>query len=99
MKVLDFPEEQIQNEGQMRLHLGRFTRNFQAQRAKTTAPPAAPKARSYDDIEKEVEEAMDPLADGIRKKTTFPEGAFLHRQRVDSAGERRFRYQGHAIRV
>jgi len=100
-------QRQIQNEGQARAHLGRFAKNVQAahraQQAKQTArsatAPPPPKARSYDEIEKAIEEVADPLAGGVRKKIAFPDSAFLHRQRVDSAGERRLRYQGRAIRV
>ena len=93
-------QQQIQNEGQMRVHLGRFARNFQAMhkaaaRAATAPPP--PKTRSYDDIEREIEE--DPFAGGVRKKVAFPEGAFVTRQRVNTPGERRLRYQGQAVRV
>ena len=89
----------VQAEGQMRVHLGRFAKKFQAAQK---VPPAAvsvppPLTRDYDAIEKEIEE--DPLAGGVRKKIAFPETAFLHRQRVDSAGERRLRYQGRAIRA
>ena len=87
-----------QEEGQLRVHLGRFARKFQAaQRAPQAASVPAPKVRDYDAIEREIDE--DPLAGGVRKKITFPETAFLHRQRVDSAGERRLRYQGRAIRA
>ena len=92
-------QQLVQAEGQMRVHLGRFAKKLQAaQRAPHVAasvPP--PKVRDYDDIEREIEE--DPLAGGVRKKIAFPESAFLHRQRVDSAGERRLRFQGRAIRV
>ena len=87
-----------QEEGQLRVHLGRFARKFQAaQRAPQAASVPAPKVRDYDAIEREIDE--DPLAGGVRKKVIFPETAFLHRQRVDSAGERRLRYQGRAIRA
>ena len=66
-----------------------------AARAATAPPP--PKTRSYDDIEREIEE--DPLAGGGRKKVAFPEGDFVTRQRVNTPGERRLRYQGRAVRV
>jgi len=89
----------IQAEGQLRVHLGRFAKKIQAAqrepRVAASVPP--PKVRDYDSIEKEIGE--DPLAGGVRKKIDFPDSAFLHRQRVDSAGERRLRYHGRAIRA
>ena len=87
----------VQAEGQLRVHLGRFAKKLQvAQRAPQVAASVPPhKVRDYDAIEREIEE--DPLAGGVRKKIAFPESAFLQRQRVDSAGERRLRYHGRAI--
>ena len=87
----------MQADGQLRVHLGRFAKKIQAaQRAPRVAASVPPnKVRDYDAIEREIEE--DPLAGGVRKKIAFPESAFLHRQRVDSAGERRLRYHGRAI--
>jgi hypothetical protein len=91
-------QREIQNVGQSRVHLGRFAKNFRASQKvsletvrATTIPP---KPRDYDAIEKEMEADMDPLAGGVRKKVAFPAGAFFQRQRVDSAGQRRLRYEG-----
>ena len=90
-------QQLVQEEGQIRIQLGRFAKKFQATQKAPRVAASLPPPRDYDAIEKEIDE--DPLAGGVRKKITFPETAFLHRQRVDSAGERRLRYQGRAIRV
>ena len=68
---------------------------------KATSVPPPPKQKTYDDIEKEIEEVVpDPAIDArLRKKPQFPEGAFLKRNRMDSAGTRGLRYQGMPIRV
>ena len=90
--LLPQKQQQIQNEGQMRVHLGRFVRNFQAMHkaaARAATAPSQPKTRSYDDIEKEIEE--DPLAGGVRKKVALPEGAFVTGRRVNTSGKRRLR--------
>ena len=56
--------------------------------------------KKYDDIEKEIDEVVpDPTNTRLRKTPQFPEGAFLKRNRVDSAGTRGLRYQGVLIRV
>ncbi len=97
--LLSKKQEMIQAEGQLRVHLGRFAKRFQAaQREPRVAASVQPnKTRDYDEIERAV--SADPLAGGVRKKIEFPESAFLHRQRIDSAGERRLRYQGRSIRA
>ena len=72
--------------------MGRFAKKFAAQRE-------APKkvTRDYDDIE-DIIEAIDPLASGVRKKVMFPAGAFMQRQRVDSEGQRRLRFEGQLVK-
>jgi hypothetical protein len=96
-------QREAHNVGEARMHLGRFAKNFAAQQARaqevraTTAPPRV-KVRDYDEIEKQIEAAeYDPLAGGVRKKVMFPPGAFLQSQRVDSAGQRRLRFEGVAV--
>jgi len=92
--------------GEARVHLGRFAKSFaevkqkakNAEKAASVPPP--PKQRTYDDIEKEVEEVVhDPTDTRIRKKQQIPAGAFLNRQRLDSEGRKSLRYQGMPIRV
>ena len=94
------------NMGEARLHLGRFAKSFAEvkQKARNTekaaSVPPPPKQRTYDDIEKEVEEVVhDPTDTRIRKKQQFPTGAFLKRERLDSEGRKSLRYQGMPIRV
>ena len=90
-------QRQAQQEGQIRTQLGKFARGYQAQlhaRAATAPPP--PKARTYDQIEKEIEETGEP---SLRKQIRFPEGAFFARQRVNTPGERRLMHQGRAVVV
>jgi hypothetical protein len=85
--------------------LGKFAKSVQqvrqkAKNAEKAASVPPPKPRTYDDIEKEVDQAVADISDTrLRKKPQFPEGAFLKRNRMNSAGERQFRYQGTAIRV
>ena len=92
--------------GESRIHLGRFAKNFaqvkqkakNAEKAASVPPP--PKQKTYDDIEKEVEEVVpDPTDTRLRKKPQFPAGAFLKRERLDSEGRKSLRYQGMPIRV
>ena len=94
------------NMGEARIHLGRFAKSFaevkqkakNAEKAASVPPP--PKQRTYDDIEKEVEEVVhDPTDTRIRKKQQIPAGAFLNRQRLDSEGRKSLRYQGMPIKV
>ena len=62
--------------------------------------PPPPKQKTYDDIEKEVEEVVqDPMDTRMRKKQQFPGGAFLKRERLDSEGRKSLRFQGLPIRV
>jgi len=106
-KALLRKQEQGVNIGETKIHLGRFAKNFaqvkqkakNAEKAASVPPP--PKQKTYDDIEKEIEEVVpDPTIDTrLRKKPQFPEGAFLKRNRMDSAGTRGLRYQGMPIRV
>ena len=92
--------------GESKIHLGRFAKNFaqvkqkarNAEQAASVPPP--PKQKTYDDIEKEVEEVVpDPMDTRLRKKQQFPAGAFLKRERLDSEGRKSLRYQGMPIRV
>ena len=92
--------------GESKIHLGRFAKNFaqvkqkarNAEQAASVPPP--PKQKTYDDIEKEVEEVVpDPGDARLRKKQQFPAGAFLKRERLDSEGRKSLRYQGMPIRV
>ncbi len=68
--------------------MGRFAKNFaqaeqkarNAEQAASVPPP--PKQKTYDDIEKEVEEVVpDPADTRLRKKQQFPAGVFLKRER------------------
>ena len=98
-------QEQGVKMGESRIHLGRFAKNFaQVQQKATNAEKAAsvppPKPKTYDDIEKEIEELVaDPTDTRLRKKPQFPAGAFLKRERLDSEGRKSLRYQGNPIRV
>ena len=92
--------------GESKIHLGRFAKNFaqvkqkarNAEQAASAPPP--PKQKTYDEIEKEVEEVVpDPTDTRLRKKAQFPAGAFLKRERLDSEGRKSLRYQGMPIRV
>jgi len=92
--------------GESKIHLGRFAKNFaqvkqkarNAEQAASVPPP--PKQKTYDEIEKEVEEVVpDPTDTRLRKKAQFPAGAFLKRERLDSEGRKSLRYQGMPIRV
>ena len=93
--------------GETKIHLGRFAKNFAQVKQKArnaeraSSVPPAPKQKSYDDIEKEVKEAVpDPNENTrLRKKQQIPTGAFLKRERLDSEGRRSLRYQGMPIRV
>jgi hypothetical protein len=104
-KALLRKQEQGINMGEARIHLGRFAKSFAQvkQKAKnsekaTSVPP--PKQKTYDDIEKEVEEVVpDPGDTRLRKKQQIPAGAFLKRERLDSEGRKSLRYQGMPIRV
>ena len=105
-KALLRKQQQGINMGESKIHLGRFAKNFaqvkqkarNAEKAASVPPP--PKQKTYDDIEKEVEEAVpDPMDTRSRKKQQFPAGAFLKRERLDSEGRKSLRYQGMPIRV
>ena len=105
-KALLRKQEQGINMGEARIHLGRFAKSFaqvkqkakNAEKAASVPPP--PKQKTYDDIEKEVEEVVpDPNDTRLRKKPQFPAGAFLKRERLDSEGRKSLRYQGVPIRV
>ncbi len=105
-KALLKKQEQGINMGESRIHLGRFAKNFaqvqqkarNAEKAASVPPPQ--KHKTYDDIEKEIEEVVpDPMDTRLRKKPQFPAGAFLKRERLDSEGRKSLRYQGMPIRV
>ena len=105
-KALLRKQQQGINMGESEIHLGRFAKNFaqvkqkarNAEKAASVPPP--PKQKTYDDIEKEVEEFVpDPMDTRLRKKQQFPAGAFLKRERLDSEGQKSLRYQGMPIRV
>ena len=105
-KALLKKQEQGVNMGESRILLGKFAKSVQQVRQKAKnaekahSVPAPPKQRTYDDIEKEVDQAVADISDTrLRKKPQFPEGAFIKRNRMNSAGERQFRYQGVAIKV
>ncbi len=74
-------------ESRFHLHLGRFAKSFaqvqqRAKNAEKAASVPPPKQKTYDDIEKEVEEVVpDPGDTKLRKKPQFPAGAFLKRER------------------
>jgi hypothetical protein len=105
-KTLLRKQQQGINMGESKIHLGRFAKNFaqvkqkarNAEQAASVPPP--PKQKTYDDIEKEVEEVVpDPGDARLRKKQQFPAGAFLKRERLDSEGRKSLRYQGMPIKV
>ena len=104
-KALSKKQEQGINMGESRIHLGRFAKNFaqvqqKARNAEKAASVPPPKHKTYDDIEKEIEEVVpDPIDTRLRKKPQFPAGAFLKRERLDSEGRKSLRYQGMPIRV
>ena len=104
-KALLRKQEQGISMGETRIHLGRFAKNFaqikqKAKNAEKAASVPPPKHKTYDDIEKEVEEVVpDPMDTRLRKKPQFPAGAFLKRERLDSEGRKSLRYQGIPIRV
>ena len=104
-KALLKKQEQGINMGESRIHLGRFAKNFaqvqqKARNAEKAASVPPPKHKTYDDIEKEIEEVVpDPIDTRLRKKPQFPAGAFLKRERLDSEGRKSLRYQGIPIRV
>jgi hypothetical protein len=104
-KALLKKQEQGINIGESRIHLGRFAKNFaqvqqKARNAEKAASVPPPKHKTYDDIEKEIEEVVpDPIDTRLRKKPQFPAGAFLKRERLDSEGRKSLRYQGMPIRV
>ena len=92
--------------GETRLHLGRFAKSFaqvkqKARNAEKASSVPPPKQKTYDDIEKEVEQVVPDPKEGVRlrKKPQFPENAFLKRERLDSQGRKSLRYQGMAIKV
>ena len=83
-----------------RIHLGRFAKNFAQVKQKARNPeqaasvPPPPKQKTYDDIEKEVQEAApDPTDTRLRKKPQFPAGAFVKREQLDSEGRKSLRFQ------
>ena len=104
-KALLKKQEQGINMGESRIHLGRFAKNFaqvqqKARNAEKAASVPPPKHKTYDDIEKEIEEVVpDPIDTRLRKKPQFPAGAFLKRERLDSEGRKSLRYQGMPIKV
>ena len=93
-KALLKKQEQGINMGESRIHLGRFAKNFaqvqqKARNAEKAASVPPPKHKTYDDIEKEIEEVVpDPIDTRLRKKPQFPAGAFLKRERLDSEGRK-----------
>ena len=105
-KALLKKQEQGINMSESRIHLGRFAKNFaqvqqKARNAeKAESVPPSQKHKTYDDIEKEIEEVVpDPMDTRLRKKPQFPAGAFLKRERLDSEGRKSLRYQGIPIMV
>ena len=105
-KALLRKQEQGINMGEARIHFGRFAKNFaqvkqKARNAKQAASvPPPPTQKTYDDIEKEVQEVVpDPTDTRLRKKQQFPAGAFLKRERLDSEGRKSLKYQGMPIKV
>ena len=105
-KALLRKQEQGISMGEARIHLGRFAKSFaqvkqkakNAEKAASVPPPQ--KHKTYDDIEKEIEEVVpDPMDTRLRKKPQFPTGAFLKIERLDSEGRKSLRYQGMPIRV
>ena len=104
-KALLKKHEQGVKMGESRIHLGRFAKNFaqvqqKAKNAEKAASVPPPKPKTYDDIEKEIEELVaDPTDTRLRKEPQFPAGAFLKRERLDSEGRKSLRYQGMPIRV
>ena len=77
-KALLKKQEQGVTMGESRIHLGRFAKNFaqvqqkarNAEKAASALPPQ--KHKTYDDIEKEIEEVVpDPMDTRLRKKTTI----------------------------
>ena len=105
-KALLKKQEQGINMGEARIHLGRFAKTFAQVRQKAknsekaASLPPPPKQKTYDDIEREVQEVVpDPMDTRLRKKQQFPDGAFLKRERLDSEGRKSLRYQGVPIRV
>ena len=104
-KALLKKQEHGINMGESRIHLGRFAKNFaqvqqKARNAEKAASVPPPKHKTYNDIEKEIEEVVpDPIDTRLRKKPQFPAGAFLKRERLDSEGRKSLRYQGMHIRV
>ena len=94
--LLSHKQRRMQQEGQMRVHLGKFARSVQAQRSAARATTAPPPKRTYDDIEKEIEGAGDG-ATGPRKAVRFPEDTFFARHRVNTPDERRLMHQGRAV--
>ena len=104
-KALLKKQEQGVRMGESRIHLGRFAKNFaqvqqKAKNAEKAASVPPPKPKTYDDIEKEIEELVaDPTDTRLRKKPQFPAGAFLKRERLDSEGRKSLRYQGMPIKV
>ena len=93
--------------GETKIHLGRFAKNFAQVKQKArnaeqaSSVPPTPKPKSYDDIEKEVRDAVPDPSEStrVRKKQQIPTGAFLKRERLDSEGRQSLRYQGMPIRV
>ena len=104
-KALLKKHQQGINMGEAKINLGRFAKNFaqvkqKARNAEKAASVPPPKQKTYDDIEKEVQEVVpDPMDSRLRKKQQFPAGAFLKRERLDSEGRKSLRYQGMPIRV
>ena len=104
-KALLKKQEQGVKMGESRIHLGRFAKNFaqveqKVRNAEKAASAPPQKHKTYDDIEKEIEEVVpDPGDTRLRKKQQFPAGAFLKRERLDSEGRKSLRYQGAPIKV
>ena len=78
--------------GAMRVHLGKFARSFQKQTqpkkeepSRTASEPPKKQTRSFEEIE---ELSMRDV----------PFGASLQKQRVNSVGDERRRYQGRLVR-
>ncbi len=77
-KALLKKQEKGINMGEARIHLGRFAKNFaevrqKAQNAeKTAASVPPPKQKSYDDIEREVEEVVPDPTDARLREGSIP---------------------------
>ncbi len=77
-KALLKKQEQGINMGEARIHLGRFAKRFaqvkqKARNAEKAASVPPPKQKTYDDIEKEIEEVVpDPMDTRLRNSQLEP---------------------------